>query len=229
MSQFRVPLRLIWVTLHPMLHETGVFIMVRVGVLLILFLNSLAAAGTQFSGAEEMYNRAQYRAVIEDLKPFEAQPEALRLTGRSFFMLGDFRKAVQYFQRLVKINPLNSIDFQWLGKAWARRADTSSPVRAPGYNVNARKSFERAVELDPSSVSTLKELLELYLDRRGLEKAQAIATRIGELDAAEGVRAQERILFRRQELATPEEKVRMAIDQVSNQVSRAIDLSRPAN
>jgi hypothetical protein len=52
---------------------------------LFLFINSLAAAGTEFSRAEEMYNRAQYQAAVEILKPYPTQPEALRLTGRSFF------------------------------------------------------------------------------------------------------------------------------------------------
>src|SRR4051794_20278170 len=112
--------------------------MLRVGAVLFLFINSLAAAGVslaapnvEFSRAEEMFNRAQYQAVVEVLKPYPTQPEALRLTGRSFFMLGDFKKAVQYFQKLVGMNPRSGVDFQWLGKAWARRADTANPVVAP--------------------------------------------------------------------------------------------------
>src|SRR5215213_7366420 len=107
--------------------------MLRVGLVFFLFLNSLAVAGTEFSRAEEMYNRAQYQAAVEQLKPFQAQPEALRLTGKSFFMLGDFKRATQYFQKLVWMNPLSGMDFQWLGRAWARRADISNPMRAPEF------------------------------------------------------------------------------------------------
>src|SRR3954454_20857668 len=119
--------------------------MLRVGVVLFLLINSLAAAGTEVSRAEEMFNRAQYQAAIEVLKPYPTQPEALRLTGRSFFMLGDFKKAVQYFQKLVGMNPRSGVDFQWLGKAWARRADASNPVSASRYSAHAQKSFEKAV------------------------------------------------------------------------------------
>src|SRR4051812_23243786 len=107
--------------------------MLRAGAVLFLAINSLPAAGTEFSRAEEMYNRAQYQAVVEVLKPSLAEPEALRLTGKSFFMLGDFKKATQYFQKVVGMNPLSGVDFQWLGRAWARLADTSNPLTAPGY------------------------------------------------------------------------------------------------
>ena len=169
--------------------------MIRAGVVFFLLLRSLAAAGTEFSGAEEMYERAQYQAVVEVLKTQPAQADVLRLTGKSFFMLGDFRKAVHYFQKLVRMNPMNSLDFQWLGKAWARWADSSSALSAPGHSAQARKSLERAVELDPRSVSALNELLDLYLESRGLDKAQAIADRMGSLNAAEGLRAREGYSF----------------------------------
>ncbi len=192
-----------------------------------LIVSSLAAAIAQLPHAEEMYNRAQYKAVIEELKPYPAQPEALRLTGKSFFMLGDFKKAARYFHKLVLINPLSSVDFQWLGRTWARRADTANPINAPGYTAQARKSLERAVELDPLSAGALQELLDIYLERRGLGKAQSIANRIGRIDAQEGLRAQQKVLLRRQELGSPEEQVRMAIEQLPRQAGRSTKLVRP--
>lgn len=209
-----------------MMHGCKVPVLMRTMIVFCILINSLTAASAPFPHAEEMYNRAQYQAVIEELKPYPAQPEALRLTGKSFFMLGDFKKAAQYFHKLVRINPLSSLDFQWLGKTWARRADTSNAISASGYAEQARKSFERSVELDPLSVGALKELLDIYLDRRGLEKAKSIADRISQLDAQEGMRAQQRVLLRRQELRTPEERVRMAIDQIPHQIGRAIDLRK---
>ena len=192
-----------------------------------LLVSSLAAAKVPFPHAEEMYKRAQYQAVIEELKLYPAQPEALRLTGRSFFMLGDFKKAAQYFQKLVRINPQSGVDFQWLGKTFARRADTSNPISSSGYASQARKSFERAVELDPQNVGTLKELLDLYLDQHGMDKAKSIAERIGQLEAQEGVQAQQRVLRRRQQLRTPEEQARMAIDQIPHRIGGTIGLVRP--
>ncbi len=203
------------------------FYQTRALIVVCLFTGSLTAASVEFPHAEEMYNRAQYRAVIEEVKPFSAQPEALRLTGKSFFMLGDFKKAAEYFNKLVRINPLSSMDFQWLGKAWARRADTSNPISVPGYTAQARESFERAVELDPHSVGALQELLDLNLQGRKLDKAQSIADRISQIDKLEGVRAQQKMLLRRQELRTPEEQVRMAIEQIPHQAGRAITLVRP--
>jgi thioredoxin-like negative regulator of GroEL len=119
------------------------------------------------------------------------------------------------------MNPRSGVDFQWLGKAWARRADTSNPVTATGYSTRAQKSFEKAIALDPHSVSALNELLDLHLERRGLAQAQAIADQLAAIDALEGLRAQERIELRRRVLRTPEEKVRMAIDSVPSELGRA--------
>ncbi|MEP6538624.1 MAG: hypothetical protein ABJF23_25015, partial [Bryobacteraceae bacterium] len=140
---------------------------------------------------------------------------------KSFFMLGDFKKAAQYFHKLVRINPLSSMDFQWLGKTFARRADTSNPLSAPGYAVQAQRSFERSVELAPQSLPALKDLLEIYLDRQGIEKAKAVADRISQVNAHEGMLAQNKVLIRTQELKTPEERVRLAIDQIPQKIGRA--------
>jgi tetratricopeptide (TPR) repeat protein len=200
--------------------------MFRFGAVFFLALSSLAAAGTEYSRAAEMYDRAQYKAVVEMLKPYPAEPEALRITGKSFFMLGDFKKAAQYFQKLVRLNPLSSLDFQWLGKAWARQADVDNPISHGKHTRKAQESLEKAVELYPRNLSALVELLDLYLDRAGLDKAQAAAGRISQLDRLEGLRAQDRISLRRQELATPEERFRIAIDQIPQQTGRALDLSR---
>jgi tetratricopeptide (TPR) repeat protein len=196
-------------------------------ITLILAVSSLiASTTTSFPREEELYNRAQYQAAIETLKPFSAQPEALRITGKSFFMLGDFKKAIQYFQKLVKINPLSAIDFQWLGKAWARRAESSNPVSSAGYGKKARQSLERAAELDSKNVAILTDLLEQYLDARNLDRARTIAERVSALDADAGRTASMRVINRSQELQTPEEKLREWIDSVPQHVGQTLDLAR---
>ena len=195
-------------------------------IALILAISSLVASTTTFPREEELYNRAQYHAAIEALKPFPAQPEALRITGKSFFMLGDFKKAIQVFQKLVKINPLNAVDFHWLGKAWARRAESSNPVSAGGYGARARQSLERAAELDPKNVTILRDLLEQYLDAKNMSSARTTAERISAIDADAGRTASMRVINRGQELRTPEEQLREWIDRVPQHIGRTIDLAR---
>ncbi len=205
----------------------GVSVIVRIAISLILLGSTLCAGTTgAFSRAEEMYSRAQYDAAIEVLRPFPTEPEALRITGKSFFMLGDFKKAIHYFQKLVSSNPLNSVDLHWLGKAWARRAETSNAINAQRYATTARRSIERAVELDPKNLAALKDLLDLYLEGRHLDRARAVAGRISQLDDEEGRMAQALITQRGRELSTAEEQVRMAIDEAPRQVGHAIDLAR---
>jgi tetratricopeptide (TPR) repeat protein len=199
-------------------------------ITLVLALSSLiGSTTTSFSREEEMYNRAQYEAAIETLKPFPTEPEALRITGKSFFMLGDFRKAIQYFQKLVTANPLSAIDFHWLGKAWARRAESSNPVSSSGYSAKARRNLERASELDPKNVAVLKDLLEQYLDSRNLDRAKALAERISSLDAEAGRTANMQVINRSQELRTPEEKLREWVDQIPQHIGQAVDMARSAD
>jgi tetratricopeptide (TPR) repeat protein len=199
-------------------------------ITLVLAVSSLVASSTMsFPREEEMYNRAQYEAAIETLKPFPTQPEALRITGKSFFMLGDFKKAIQYFQKLVTANPLSAIDFHWLGKAWARRAESSNPVSASNYSAKARRNLERASELDPKNVAVLKDLLDRYLESRNLDRARALAERIGSLDAEAGRTANMLVINRTHELQTPEEKLREWVDEIPQHVGRAIGVAQSAS
>ena len=205
--------------------ERNMKLLIKAITVLPLLVNSLAAAKVPFPHAEELYNRAQYQAVIEDLRPFRSQPEALRLTGRSFFMLGNFTKAAQYFQKVLRINPSSSIDFEWLGKSFARRADTSNALSNSRYAAQASQAFERAAEFDPANVEALTELLAIYVERRGLEKARVLVERIAQLDAHEGLNAQQKVMLRIQQRGTYEEQLRMALDLIPNHIIGAVTLA----
>lgn len=214
---------------YPLRPKIGVLRVLKITCAFILTAISLAASvPSSFPRQEEMYNRAQYEAAIESLKPFPSQPEALRITGKSFFMLGNFKKAVHFFEKLVTINPMSVVDFHWLGRAWARRAEISNPVSAPGYSAKARRSLERASELDPKNVAVLKDLLDQNLEAKNLDKAKSLAERIGALQAEEGRVARTRVIERSRELRTPEEQLRIWIDQIPRQLGRAVDLTRSA-
>ena len=199
----------------------------RTLVVLPLLVCSLAAEKMSFAHAEELYNRAQYQAVIEDLRLFRSQPEALRLTGRSFFMLGDFNKSAQYFQKLLRMIPRSSVDYEWLGRSFARRADTSNALSNARYAAQASRAFERAVEFDPANVAALRELLMISLERRGLEKARALVDHIARLDAHEGLQAQQKLLLRLQQMGSYEEQMRRALDLIPHHIITAVTLALP--
>ena len=135
------------------------------------------------------------------------------LAGRNEYMLADFKRSSEFLEKAVALEPANSDDVWWLGRAYGRRAETSSPLTAPGYASRARQNFERAVELNPRNLDALGDLFEYYLEAPGflgggMDKARATAERIAAIDAGEGHRVQANLAEKRKEYATAEMELR---------------------
>jgi len=118
-----------------------------------------------------------------------------------------------------------------MGRAYGRRAETSSFLTAPGFATKARQNFEKAVELDPRNLEAINDLFEYSLDAPGflgggLEKASTLASRIGELDPAEFYYAQARLAEKRKEFQKAENQLRRASELAPRQVGRLIDLAK---
>ena len=82
-------------------------------------------------------------------------------------MLGEFKKAQEYFEKAIAADPGNSVYHHWLGKAYGRRAETSSFITAPGFASKARQSFEKSITLDPRNKEALSDLFEYYVEAPG--------------------------------------------------------------
>ena len=89
------------------------------------------------------------------------------LIGKNYFMLADFKKASESYEKAVAADPSNSEYQHWLGRAYGRRAETSSPFTAPGLASKARQHFEKAVALNPRNQEAVSDLFEYYLEAPG--------------------------------------------------------------
>jgi len=137
--------------------------------------------------------------------------------GRNYFMLGDYKKASEAFQKALALEPGNSQFALWLGRSFGRRAETALPFSAPKYASKARGYFEKAVALDPHNEEALSGLFDYYLEAPGFlgggyDKAETIAQRIAERNPAEGQFAQARLADRRRQFDTPAEQVGRVLD-----------------
>ena len=95
----------------------------RLAVLLALFLSSLAIAQTPLEEALNLYNRTQYEEALKILLPLKVKSAPVyELIGKSYFMSGDFKRASQYFEKAIQLEPGNSSYHNWLGKAYGRRS-----------------------------------------------------------------------------------------------------------
>lgn len=204
---------------------------------MILLSAALSARTPELRHAEELYQRTEYDTALKILLPLSEKPtsavdaDLVNLIGRIYFMKGDFREAADYFQKSVTAEPTNGVYMHWLGRAYGRRAETSNPFIAPGLAAKARQYFEKAIELDPKNQEAMNDLFAYYLEAPGilgggLEKASALARRIGQLDTAEGHFAQAVLSEKRKESATAEQHFRRAIELAPRQVGRVVDLAK---
>jgi len=201
------------------------------GICLVLV--AAAAFGqTELKRAEALYLQTEYQASLSLLR--EAGPATAAvycLEGKNYFMLGDFKKATDVFEKAFAANPGNSEYAHWLGRGYGRRAETSNPLMAPHYASKARQYFEKAVALDANNGEALNDLFDYYLEAPGFlgggyDKAEQVAKRIAEHNEAEGHFAQAQLADRRKQFDTAEEHLRHAMELAPRQVGRVLDLAK---
>lgn len=199
----------------------------------VALLASVAVAGEpEITRAEQLFRRTQYDQSLRALQAENQQDvRILALIGKNQYMLGEFRKATEMFERAAEANPKSSEYFHWLGRAWGRRAETSNPFSAPGYASRARQAFEKSVELNPRNTEAVNDLFSYYLEAPGflgggLDKATRLTERIRELDPVEYHYAMSEIAQKRKEYSSAEQHLRRAVELAPRQVGRIVDLAK---
>ncbi len=187
--------------------------------------------GPALDRAERLYQQTGYQAALVILKDQPRTPAALFLAGRCWYHAGDFKKAVETFEKAVAADPRNATFQNWLGKAWGRRAENANVFQAPGFASRAREAFEKAVELDPAHLEALNDLLQYYIHAPGLlggglDKAQGLLPRIRQADAAEYHTALAQIAERSKDHNAAETQLRRAASLAPQLAGKVADLAR---
>ena len=196
-----------------------------------LFGQVLSSSADPLSKAEDLYRHTDYQASLTLIcESRQATDRAYYLTGRNYFMLGDYKQATEVFERAFTMTPGSSEYALWLGRSFGRRAETA-PFFAARYASKARAYFEKAVALDPKNDEALNDLFHYYLEAPGFlgggyNKAEGIAQRIAELNPTEGHFAQAQLADQRQQFDTAEEQLRRALELGPGQVGRVLDFAR---
>jgi tetratricopeptide (TPR) repeat protein len=192
---------------------------------------SLAAA--QLDRAQELYQGTEYREALRLLEPVREKSGAVHdLIGKCYYRLDEFSKATDAFEKAVGAEPRNTNYWNWLGKAYGRRAETSRfPLSRLGHARRAREHFEKAVALDPQNREALSDLFEYYLEAPGflgggLSKAAGLSERLRETDPARYHAMQARLAEKRKEFARAEQLWRRAVELAPAEPGRLADLAR---
>lgn len=182
--------------------------------------------------ADLFYQRTDYQASLhvlaEDPAPDAA---AYSLSGKNYFMLGEYKKAVDFFEKALALAPVNSDYELWLGRAWGRRAETSGWLMAGVSASKARQCFEKAVALDPRNHEAMNDLFDYYLNAPailggGMDKAEAIAKRIATERPPEYHFEEAQLADRRKQYDAAEAHLRRAMELAPAQPGRLVDLAR---
>ncbi len=181
--------------------------------------------------AEKLYNRTQYEASLALIGKHANGGPANFLIGRDYFMTGDFKSAVDHFQKAIAIEPANAEYLDWLGRAYGKRAEMSNPFQAPILASKAREAFERSVELNPKNSDALSDLFDYYLDAPGFlgggyDKAQGLIAKIAVVDPSEAYFEQAKLAQKRKEFDTAEQHLRQAVAATPGKVGGLLELAR---
>jgi Flp pilus assembly protein TadD len=199
---------------------------------LLLLVMSATASPDVVSRASALYQRTDYTASLHVLEQDPAPDAAgYLLTGKNYFMSGDYKKAVEFFEKAIAIFPANSEYELWLGRAWGRRAETGGWLTAASHASKARQCFEKAVALDPNNREAKNDLFTYYLNAPGflgggMEKAEAAARSIAQERPPEYNLEEAQIAEKKKDYAAAEAHLRRAMELAPTEPGRVLDLAR---
>jgi len=151
------------------------------------------------------------------LKTAPGDAGSYNLLCRSYFVLGNWDRAISACEKAVGLDAGNSRDHLWLGRAYGEKAAEAHFFTAITLAQKVRSEFETAVQLSPSNVDARSDLAEFYLEAPGIvgggqEKAEAEARSLATIDPAKAHWVTARIAQKNHDDATAEKEYRAAVE-----------------
>ena len=175
------------------------------------------ATAADIQRARELYQRTEYAAALKILQTDKTPTaEVWALAGKTRFMLGDHKDAIDNLQKAVELEPANADYVPSLARAWGRKAEHSNPFTAMSAAWRTMNIPERAWPWKPHSPEATGDLFDYYLEAPGfagggLDKAEALAHRVEAFDPSEGRFDLARIAARRKKFTEAEQGFRDAL------------------
>ena len=125
----------------------------------------------------------------------------LATQGRAALFAGQHDRAVELFEKAVKLEPNNAHHHYYLGAALAEVTIRASMFKKPGLASRTKEEFERAVQLDANYLEPRFALIDYYMMAPSFmggspEKAREQANEVRKRDPIQGHRAMARVYSR---------------------------------
>lgn len=149
------------------------------------------------------------------LKKNDRDDAAMHCMGR-LLLEQDDEKAAEWFERAIKIDDKSAAHHLWLANAIGSRAERASKIKQPFLARRIKSEFERAAQLDPTSIDAHHGLIQFYSQAPGImggsmDKAKDEAREIEKLNAWRGHTEMGSLLERDKDVAGAEKEFTAAL------------------
>lgn len=156
--------------------------------------------------------------------------EAHNLRCRVYYQEEAWDQAISDCEAAVKLDPSNSNDHLWLGRAYGQKASHVSLVSGYKLARKVAREFEKAVELGPHNADALADLGEFDVSAPavvggGLNRALAVEQQLQGVNEADALTLAARIAEAKKDYATAEGDYKAAIAQSSDPADGWMDLA----
>jgi len=157
---------------------------VAVCALFSLVLLAVPIRGQSVEQGIELYSASKFAEARVALLPYgERDASAAYYLGRIELEGNDADKAVEWFERAVRMNPKSSLYYDWLGRAYGTQAQHANRFRLPFLARKTKNAWETALALDPDNLDVRDDLIIFYTRVPGFlggnkEKAREMALEI---------------------------------------------------
>lgn len=151
-------------------------------IFIFCLLCSLVTVATADPEVNELLSSGHMNEAVSALS-MRDDAVSLNQLSRAYFAMEQWDAAAKCGERAVTLDPSNANYHLWLGREYGRKAADAHPLAAASLARKAKTEFERAVELDPTSVQARSDLAEYYTEAPaimggGLDKARDQAAQI---------------------------------------------------
>lgn len=211
--------------LHPLTAESTMRSVHRAvvfrSVLAVVAAASGAPLGAQCSPAvQRLITDRQYEdaktQVGAILKRNEKDDAALHCMGIITIESGDSKGAIGWFEKAVDANDKSSAHHLWLANSLGDQADHTSKIKLPFLARRIKGEFDKASQLDPTSIDARHGLIQFYSQAPGvmggsMDKAKEQAREIMKLSAWRGHYEMAQLLERDKDVAGAEKDYAAAV------------------